>query len=543
MNLQSFLDHWKIVENPFRGEEARQDPVFLRLESQHLAGVVTPMPTAEAVGGYTGPGLGAVTAHSEFEKIAGDFERPATAIVFGEKGSGKTAIRLQLADRVASYNAAHPQGKCLWIAYDDWNPFLSRFVERVGSERKPNVSETLAKIRLVDHMDAVLLTAVPPIVDAMLDARKPDSPVDLGAEPRKVARKWEKRLRQDLLVLQTVYDRHETGEPSEQRTLRLRRSLRLAPPIGYIVWTALAFLGWLPAAGVAYYAYAHGQLKIEPAQLTRLDSVVWIIIGLIAAYLLILFKRSVFDRLRLITIAHRIRRQVRVSARPDASYGRAIRQLESTLIDPSILPMSGADETRYAMFERLLRVLRPFGYTSVMVVIDRVDEPTLIAGDPERMRSAVWPMLTSKFLQVPSVAVKMLLPMELRHMLFRESAAFFQEARLDKQNLIERLSWTGVTLYDLCNARLQTCRVAGSETIGLLDLFAEDVTRQDVIDALDQMHQPRDAFKLLYQCMTEHCATVTSEQAQWRVPRVILETVKKAQVERVRQLSRGVRPA
>ena len=41
----------------------------------------------------------------------------------------------------------------------------------------------------------------------------------------------------------------------------------------------------------------------------------------------------------------------------------------------------------------------------------------------------------------------------------------------------------------------------------------------------------------------DHCASVTSDQAQWRIPRVMLETVKKAQVERVKQLYRGIRPA
>ncbi len=552
MNLQQFLDHWQIIENPFRGEEARQDPVFLRLEAKHHAGGGPELRTASGDPaqpgiGYTGPGLGAATAHSEFEKIAGDFERPSTAIVFGEKGSGKTAIRLQLADRVAAFNQTHPKAKCLWIAYDDLNPFLTRFIERVGIEKKQTLTDSLAKYRLVDHIDAVLTLAVPPIVDAILDnageVRGQAVTFAPGPEPRKAARKWDKRVRQDLLVLQSVYDRHATGDSAEHRTRRLRRALRLSAPIGHVVWTALAYLGWIPVAATAYYAFSTGQLTFEPAQLTRPDSLVWVIAGLLLVYLVILFKRSVYDRLRLVTLAHRVRRQVRVLSRSDLSMGRSIRQIDPDLVDPSVLPMSSSDETRYAMLERLLNVLRPFGYSSVMVVIDRVDEPTQIAGDPDRMRAVVWPMLTSKFLQLPDVAVKMLLPMELRHALFRESAAFFQEARLDKQNLIERLSWTGATLYDLCNARLQTCRPDGAGALGLLDLFAEDVTRQDLIDALDQMHQPRDAFKMLYQCMTEHCASVPSDQASWRIPRVILDIVRKQQVERVKQLHRGVRPA
>ena len=31
MNLSRLFEHWKITENPFRGEEARHDEVFSRL--------------------------------------------------------------------------------------------------------------------------------------------------------------------------------------------------------------------------------------------------------------------------------------------------------------------------------------------------------------------------------------------------------------------------------------------------------------------------------------------------------------------------------
>jgi hypothetical protein len=51
------------------------------------------------------PGPSRPSAHSDFDKILGDLSRPSTSIVFGEKGSGKTAIRLQIADRVARHNA------------------------------------------------------------------------------------------------------------------------------------------------------------------------------------------------------------------------------------------------------------------------------------------------------------------------------------------------------------------------------------------------------------------------------------------------------
>lgn len=100
-------------------------------------------------------------------------------------------------------------------------------------------------------------------------------------------------------------------------------------------------------------------------------------------------------------------------------------------------------------------------------------------------------------------------------------------------------------LYDLCDARLQACRPVPPDAppVKLIDLFAEDVAVGDLVDALEQMQQPRDAFKLMYQCFTEHCSNVTEDQGQWRVPKHVLENVRKAQAERVKLLYRGVRPA
>ncbi|HBS29735.1 MAG TPA: hypothetical protein DEB06_09870, partial [Phycisphaerales bacterium] len=83
----------------------------------------------------------------------------------------------------------------------------------------------------------------------------------------------------------------------------------------------------------------------------------------------------------------------------------------------------------------------------------------------------------------------------------------------------------------------------GGAPLALTDLFEDDVTRQDLVDALDQMHQPRDAFKMLYQCILEHCSNVTEEQQKWKIPRLVLETVRKQQSERVQQFFKGVRPA
>src|SRR5687767_8158084 len=100
MNLSSFLEHWSITENPFRGEEARHDAVFARMGF----GVYTPAPVELERPAPSGPADGAIdgaatqpqptpaaqaprpAAHPDFEKILGEVERPSSAIVFGEKG-------------------------------------------------------------------------------------------------------------------------------------------------------------------------------------------------------------------------------------------------------------------------------------------------------------------------------------------------------------------------------------------------------------------------------------------------------------------------
>lgn len=145
---------------------------------------------------------------------------------------GKTAIRIQLTERVVAHNRARPDAKVLLIPYDDLNPILDRFCERTPLERKTKDKRRRfapSKFRLVDHIDAMLSIAVPRIIDQVLHenrdaATKPaaagtsqGSPaaaaatpgllLDLGPDARKRARKSEHAYRNDLLLLR----RYTTG--------------------------------------------------------------------------------------------------------------------------------------------------------------------------------------------------------------------------------------------------------------------------------------------------------------------------------------------
>ncbi len=514
MNLTDFFAHWKIEDNPFAGEEARHDAVFARMA---LRTGVDAHPQA--------------AQHSDFAKIVGDIEHPSTSVVFGEKGSGKTAIRMQIAQRVHEINESSSDDRVFLIAYDDWNTFLDRMHEVAG---KANALESLKKIRLVDHMDAILSLGVTSLVDEMLGERPKEAHTS-GIDP--VIARHPARLnaasKRDLLLLQAVYDR---STHAGERTARLRRNLRILPTRASVGWASAQWLGWLPAAGFVTWSLMNPP---EAAAQWRW----WVFAVLAGLFGIVLFKTQVWDRLIRRTLGVKLRKQVRSMRRAQSSFAASLSKLPESDRTPAVLPLTSTDDQRYAMFDRFRRVLRGAGCNGLLVLIDRLDEPTLINGDAERMKAAVWPLLNNKFLQQDGVGFKMLLPIELRHAIFRESSSFFQEVRLDKQNLVERLTWTGPMLYDLCDARLRACVAQGADPVSLQDLFEADVTRQDLVEALAQVHQPRDAFKMLYRCLGEHCSNVTLDQQAWRISKPVLDQVRKLEADRVQQLYRGVRPA
>lgn len=513
MNTARFYEHWGVGEDPFRAEEARQDSVLAR--------------------------LGAAASHQDFEKIAGDLSRPTTAVVFGEKGSGKTAIRLRIERTIESHNAATDEQRVLLIPYDDLNPVLDRLHARAGGK---GVMTSLQGVRLVDHMDGVLLAGVTLLVDGLLGRRtsRAGPPPSFLQGRAKDLGSLGPGFKTDLLVLQAVYD----GSPrAALRTQELRKALGVRRDHAEMIWAFAAVAVWaLPLAAVA--AFTWWLMEGGPGDLNQR------LIGVGATVLLacaVTAKRLVWDRSKTLLLARRVLAHTRPLTRSRESMARSLRQLPAAARDARRLPVTDSDDVRYAMFARLRSVLSRFGCTGIMVVVDRVDEPTLVSGDTDRMRAVVWPMLNNKFLQMEGVGVKLLLPIELRYALFRESSAFFQEARLDKQNLVERLQWTGTTLYDMCNDRLRACLkqppTSGAGGPSLKDLFEDAVSKQDLIEALEQMRRPRDAFKLLYRCVQDHCASTAEDDPRWQIPRHVLETVRKREVERVEQLLRGVRPA
>ena len=81
MKTEQFLKHYGIAGNPFSEEDAQTDTVFKK-------------------------GCLWTIHHPAWDKFFGSPSEPSTAVVFGEKGSGKTALLLRFPCRTAQRNAA-----------------------------------------------------------------------------------------------------------------------------------------------------------------------------------------------------------------------------------------------------------------------------------------------------------------------------------------------------------------------------------------------------------------------------------------------------
>jgi hypothetical protein len=497
MQLRTFFEHWSIDENPFNAEEARDDPVFARL-------------------------LDGATAHPDFQKILGEPGRPRPAVVFGEKGSGKTALRLMVERHLEAYNEKATDAKAWIVRYDDINPILDRLMRHKGYV---SADAALNRISLSDHIDAMLGQAVTKLVTMILESPRGEK------TPIRIARKLPRQRRIELATLALLYDQPADGDRAG-RWHRLRRSLRLGAFAGAHFMPWLGVLSGLAAVGL-YFGMKISDIK---------DMSLTVISGALAAACVLLLAGGAWRWVSTWRKARGIRRELRVLEYQPDQLRKAVSDMPQGELASQPVPQRNDLDARYQLMQRFVETIRHFGYKSMIVLVDRIDEPDAVQGDPQRMRALIWPMLDNKFLQQDNVGVKLLLPMDLRHLLRKEDADFFQRARLDKQHMVDRLAWSGALLYDLCSQRLNACRPAGTEPIALADLFADDVDRQMLIDALDQMRQPRDAFKFLYQVMQEHCGNVTEEAPDWQVPRLTLEAARREQSRRLQEFERGLSP-
>jgi hypothetical protein len=462
MKVQEFLEHHGVAGNPFAEEDAQNDTVFKR----------TCLET---------------TFHPAWDKIYGDPADPSTSIVFGEKGSGKTALKLQMVRQFERHNATHPEAKTFVVLYDDFNPFLDRFASRVGSGR--SVEKSLAQWKLWDHMDAILSLAVTQLVTEVTAA---------GEKPPRMTRPQAR----DLALLAACYDQ-STAESFPARWRRLRRRTAYHTWLGNWPWL-LAL-----AAGVALVAaLGVGIARGELGWVGRWWP--WAIVTAAVA-------PFAWRRLRATWQAWRIVRSMRTGNRTVGQLARALASMPEVDLAGQPLPAFSRSDDRYELLAKFQGVLAALGRNGMVVIVDRLDEPHLINGSAERMRQVIWPILDNKFLKSPGLGFKLLLPQELYRFIERESEQFNQRARLDKQNLVPSLEWSGETLYDIASTRVKSASV-GNPPATLAQFFDPAVDQRRLIDGLRSLRVPRQLFKFLYRLLVAHCHAHTDEQPVYRIP-------------------------
>ena len=493
MDLQQFFNHWNLKEHPFQAEEALNDAVYNRMLNEAIT-------------------------HPDFTKIYGDPANPGTTIVFGEKGSGKTAIRLMIQRKLNDYNQSRQSDRAWIVSFEELNPVLdrlSRYLKTSDSEK------IMQSIRLADHQDAILSLAVTGLVDKVIESNDKES--------LKTLKKMELQKRTNLAALALLYDQPKHGSAGDRwdrllRILRVRSGMDRARHGTFFLFAV--FMGLIGGIG----------WSLQPSA-----SVLWIAATLAGggAAALLGFGWLMRDWSNK-QLGRQLAREVRVVVREKGGRARQLWDFKQLDKAAPLFPAKIDQDSRFDLTSRFLNIIRELGYSSMVVLLDRVDEPVMVNGDAKRMKSLVWPMMNNKFLQQEGIGIKMLLPIELSHLLASEDVEFKRQARLDKQNVINPLKWTGTTLYDLCSWRFKNCQKSDGDSMQLEDIFDDDVESKYLIDALDQMHQPRDAFKFLYAVVVEHCRNTPGSSEDYQISKATLDYVRREQSQRVVDLYRGV---
>jgi len=482
MNIQQFLSHHGIQRNPFCEEDAQTDPVFKDFCIVN-------------------------TYHPAWDKVYGDPAEPSTSIVFGEKGAGKTAMRLQIARHLTLYNRAHPHQRLFVVHYDDFNPFLDRFRDHMHGRRRPD--RVLAHWKLWDHMDAILALGVTALVDELLQARRTSSLIDIDIDGPAIER-LDRNQQRDLLLLAGCYDQ-SLAESHKERWKRLRRRLR------FPTWKAHWHLATGVLSNVLILALAIAVASAGHA--TWLSSLWYLWLAAIVAgwlpWLAKIVKRT--------WLAFRVRRSLRVGNHTLAALRAILMEFSSAQLASQPLPRGDSTDARYEMLLKLQGVLESFSYRGIIVLVDRLDEPHLINGSAERMRAFLWPLLDNKLLTHPGLGLKLMLPIELTRFIDREDQDFFQRARLDKQNMVRSFQWSGEALHDVANARIAACSVEGAEPT-LRDLFDPSVSDQRLMEVMRTLRVPRHLFKFMYRVLVDHCSAHTDQTPAWAISEKTLES-------------------
>ncbi len=155
-------------------------------------------------------------------------------------------------------------------------------------------------------------------------------------------------------------------------------------------------------------------------------------------------------------------------------------------------------ENRFTLLKGFMELVRYFGLSGVYLLVDRVDEPTSIKGDPEKMRELVTPILDDQLFQIDHLGIILFLPYELHDLK--------KYYRSDRIKTISSINWSPDNMIRLIEKRMNVGRKPGSPPLHLSDIFEDE--GESKANFIVRQLTPRNAFRLLSIILEEHCQTV-----------------------------------
>lgn len=502
MFLETWRQHWGLKDAPFVHEDADKDPVLERMDS--------------------------MAVHSSFDRLFGEPTAPVPGVVFGEKGSGKSGLRLAMLRALQKHNTENGGRGAFIVQYIDFDPMLEelRRSEGIDAGGKRTREKVLDRLTRADHLDAILGLATTQIVQQL-------------TADRRLARGLDRRRRRDAMHLAALYHR------SEDRT-REEALSALGKNIGSFgggQWLRRTLMFVLTVMGLAIGLGPHlGFLGAPFDEITAEGASNWYLAG--GALLAGTWVVVGFLRLSLRHLAGKATRSIRVVNGDAKVLAAALDRAGRAARRELPLPLSkGDEEVRFRLLRRLIGVLKGMGSDSMFVLIDRVDESALLAGDAEAMQQFIEPLLQHKLLQLEDVALKMFLPIELSRLSLGARPDDLKRMRLDKANVVDELRWSGQELLEIANQRLRASST-DSASPRLVEFLDGDLAESDLREAFQDLGTPRVCFGFLGALMAEHARELPEELDEgdpaWRIPRGRFEVQRAAWSDRARVLRRNL---
>ncbi|MDP8243434.1 MAG: hypothetical protein P9L94_05075 [Candidatus Hinthialibacter antarcticus] len=492
MFTQVWREYWGLLEDPFTCEDADKDGVL--------------------------PDVDPNAVHWSFDRLYGTPRMPAPAIIFGEKGSGKSALRLMMRRKVEKHNQDKPDEKLFLIEYIDFNNYLSHFRRAIGARNDEQAAERVMKRwGVAEHLDCLLSLGVSKLVDEVLPS---ESPRD----------KLNHKQRAYLALMASIYyDSSQRTQMEAVHQLISRLGLGSLRPYFYWMLTILMtvasfFLAALPIAANVNRAAEQSPMPVLP-----------FLIGggvlLAGAWLPFMYYTWMSS-----SFAARADRAVKSLPRNSAALNELLKRLPLKERREYTIPRGSDEAGRYQLLQRFIEILHAFGYKGVYVLLDRIDEPSLISGREDSMRKFVESLLDIKLLQFPDMGLKLFLPIEMDEIHRNATPEQLKKMRLDKSNLVPELKWTGQELYEIANQRVKSCVKPDGRIQGLADIFGDDFDFAYLKETLHNLGTPRYAFGFLSTLFSEYTKNLPNElgdgDPRWQISRAHFDVVKAGWTDR-----------